>query len=72
MIADELRLDAFVAELERYRPGLLRCDPAVAGLRVSGVFPLDDTDRILAMLPSVLPVRVRQRSRYWVSIQAAG
>lgn len=72
LIADELRLDAFVAELERYRPGLLRCDPAVAALRVSGVFPLDDTDRILAMLPSVLPVRVRQRSRYWVSIQAAG
>ncbi|CAD0352947.1 FecR domain-containing protein [Xanthomonas hortorum] len=72
LIADELRLDAFVAELDRYRPGRLRCDPAVGALRVSGVFPLDDTERILAMLPSVLPVKVSQRSRYWVTVQAAG
>ncbi|MBB3835700.1 transmembrane sensor [Xanthomonas arboricola] len=72
LIADELRLDVFVAELSRYRPGLLRCDPAVGALRVSGVFPLDDNDRILAMLPSVLPVRVSRRSRYWVTVQAAG
>ncbi|CAE6707839.1 Protein FecR [Xanthomonas arboricola] len=72
LIADEWRLDAFIAELDRYRAGLLRCDPQVGGLRVSGVFPLDDTDRILAMLPSVLPVRVSRRSRYWVTVQAAG
>ncbi|KQQ73240.1 iron dicitrate transport regulator FecR [Xanthomonas sp. Leaf131] len=72
LIADELRLDAFVAELSRYRSGLLRCDPQAGGLRVSGVFPLDDTDRILAMLPSVLPVQVSRRSRYWVTVQAAG
>ena len=31
--AREMRLDAFAAELGRYRPGLLRCDPAVAPLR---------------------------------------
>src|SRR5690606_14207401 len=54
LVADEQRLDDFLAELGRYRPGVLRVDPHIAGLRISGVFPLADTDRILATLPSVL------------------
>lgn len=70
LIADAMRLDDFLAELGRYRPGLLRCTAAVAGLRVSGAFPLDDTDRILDMLPNVLPVQVRERTRYWVTVEA--
>ncbi len=66
--ASALRLDAFAAELGRYRAGILRCDPAVAGLRISGAFQLQDTDAVLAALPSTLPVRVRYRSAYWVTI----
>lgn len=76
LVADELRLDAFLAELGRYRAGILACDPAVADLRLSGVFPLGfdgasaaDTDRILAALPNSLPVRVRYRTRYWVRVE---
>jgi transmembrane sensor len=71
MVADNMRLADFLGNLSRYRPGLLRCDPAAADLRISGVFPLHDTDRILATLPSVLPVQVRLRTRYWVTIEAA-
>lgn len=70
LVADDMRLAEFLAELGRYRRGVLRCDPAVADLRFSAVFPLHDTDRILAMLPSSLPVRVRLHTRYWVSVQA--
>lgn len=70
IVAEDLRLADFIAELGRYRPGFLRCDPAAAALRVSGVFPLDNTDRILDMLTKVLPVRVRQRTRYWVTVEA--
>jgi transmembrane sensor len=66
-----VRLDDFLADIGRYRQGLLRCEPAVAGLRISGVFPLADTERILDMLASSLPVRVRSRSRYWVTLEAA-
>ncbi|WP_408908187.1 hypothetical protein [Variovorax paradoxus] len=69
LIADDMRLDDFLAELGRYRPGIVRCDPAVAGLRLSGVFPLADTERILAMLPSVLPVQVRLRTRFWATVE---
>ncbi|MFQ1063501.1 FecR domain-containing protein [Bordetella trematum] len=70
LVATDMRLADFLAELARYRPGLLRCHPDVAELRLSGVFPLEDTDRILATLPSVLPVQVHQRTRYWVSVEA--
>ena len=71
LVADDMALCDFVAEVGRYRAGVLRCTPAAAGLRVSGVFPLQDTDRILATLPQVLPVAVRRRSRYWVIVDAA-
>lgn len=74
---DNQRLDVFLTELDRYRSGWLRVDPAVAGLRFSGVFPLGaaggqaDTDAVLAMLPNSLPVQVRWRTRWWVVVEAA-
>ena len=71
LYADNLRLDAFTAELSRYRPGIVRCDPAVAGLRISGAFQLRDTDHVLAMLAGTLPVQVVSRTRYWVTLVPA-
>ncbi|WP_326537996.1 FecR domain-containing protein [Pseudorhodoferax sp.] len=70
LFAANQRLADFAAELGRHRPGLLRCAPAVAGLRISGVFRLDDTDAVLAALPDTLPVRVAWRTRWWVAISA--
>jgi len=66
--ANAMRLDAFAAELARYRPGLLRCDPAVAALRISGAFQLNNTDGVLQALPALLPVRVRYLTAYWVTL----
>ncbi|QSL93404.1 FecR domain-containing protein [Ectopseudomonas toyotomiensis] len=70
LVAHDMPLTEFLAELGRQRPGVLRCASEVAGLRISGVFPLDDSDRVLAMLARTLPVRVVYRTRYWVSLQA--
>jgi transmembrane sensor len=70
--ADRMPLADFARELGRYRRGVLRCDPAVAGLRISGIFQLRDTDAALAALPATLPVRVRYLTPYWVSIGPAG
>lgn len=70
LVADDMRLDAFLEELGRYRQGVVRCAPEVGALRLSGVFPLQDTDRILATLPNVLPVQVAQRTRFWVTVEA--
>ena len=70
LVADGLPLADFLDELGRYRPGWLRCDPAVADLRIGGTFQLANTDAILAALPHTLPVRVEQRTRYWVVVSA--
>jgi transmembrane sensor len=72
LIAANVRLGDFINDLDRYRKGILRCDPAVADLRFSGVFSLNDTDYVLSILPNSLPIRVQKRTRYWVTIQAAG
>jgi transmembrane sensor len=68
IVADDMPLGDFLAELGRYRPSLLRCDPAVAQQLISGVFPVRDVDSILRTLPSVLPVQVTERTRYWVVV----
>ena len=71
LMAQNMRLDAFAAELARYRPGLLRVEPEVAALRLTGAFRLDDTDTVLGSLTRMLPVDVLYRSRYWVTIAAS-
>lgn len=71
LIADEMLLSDFLEELGRYRPGLLGCSGAAAGLRVVGAFPLADSDKVLAMLQEVLPLRVRRYTRYWVTVGLA-
>ena len=71
LIVDDVTLGDFLADLARYRPGLIDCAPAVAQLRLSGGFPLADTQRILNMLPNSLPVQVRSRTRYWVTVEPA-
>lgn len=70
LAAHNWRLAELVAELARYRRGFLRCDPGVAGLRVSGAFPLNDTDASLRLLAQTLPVRIRQVTPYWVTVAA--
>jgi transmembrane sensor len=66
--AQNMRLDDFLSELGRYRNGLLRCSEAVAGLRVSGTYQLDDTDQVLGLVAQSLKVDVTYRSRYWVTV----
>lgn len=70
LVAAHMRLDDFLTELGRYRRGQLNCDPQVAGLLISGSYPLDDSERILDLLPVSLPVKVRRFTRYWVTVEA--
>lgn len=70
LVVDGMRLADFAARLDRYRPGHLRCDDAVAQLRVSGAFPIDDTDRALVAVERALPVRVWRFTRYYIRITA--
>lgn len=71
LFADRMPLGQFVAELSRYRRGVLRCDPAVAELEVSGTFQLEDPDEVLRLLERSLPIRLKARTRYWVNVTSA-
>lgn len=68
LVVSGWRLADLLAELGRYRHGWIHCDPAIAGLRVSGTYPLADTDRILQLLASGLGLELRQRTRLWVGL----
>ncbi|WP_449432715.1 FecR domain-containing protein [Pseudomonas putida] len=70
LIAIDQPLGQLIEALSRYRPGILRCEHAVASLRVSGAFPITDTDLALASLQESFPVQVSRRSRYWVTVGA--
>lgn len=69
LVVHDMPLAAFLDELSRYRRGRLSCASAVADLRVSGIFPLADTDQVLDTLPHLLPVTVRRFTPYWVSVR---
>ncbi|MBB3103853.1 FecR domain-containing protein [Azomonas macrocytogenes] len=71
LVTRQARLQALAAELARYRRGWLHCDPAVAELKVSGVFQLDELDRSLDALSHSLPVRIERLTRFWVRILPA-
>lgn len=71
LVVAQMRLGDFIAELSRYRLGQLWCSERVADLRISGSYPLADSERILAMLEVALPVKVRRFTRYWVSVESA-
>lgn len=70
LVADAMRLGDFLHELSRYRSGFLGCDADVRELRISGVYPLGDTDAVLRALPDALPVAAHFRTAYWVQVKA--
>ncbi|MFJ7312809.1 FecR domain-containing protein [Pseudomonas sp. NPDC098747] len=71
IIALNRPLAELLADLSRYRSGVLRCDPRIAQLKVSGAFPIDDTDLALAALESGFSLRITRFSRFWVNVVPA-
>lgn len=68
LMAQNQPLGDFLRELGRYRSGILRWDPALESLRITGSFRLDNTDQILSLLAASLPIDVHTRTRFWVSL----
>ncbi|MBJ9976246.1 FecR domain-containing protein [Pseudomonas sp. S75] len=71
LVVNDWRLQDLIAELQRYRPGYLRCSEKVANLSISGVFHLQDIDAVLENLTSTLPVRIRAFTPYWTRVEPA-
>jgi transmembrane sensor len=71
LVADAMPMAEVCARLARYHSGLLHCAPEVMAIKVSGAYPLADTDRALAMLAETYAVSVHQRWRgYWITVVA--
>lgn len=69
LLADRMPLGQVAAELERWHPGIVRCDAAVAAIPVSGAFPLTDTDQALSMIVSTYSVDALTRLRgRWITL----
>ncbi|MEN5160147.1 FecR domain-containing protein [Achromobacter spanius] len=66
-----MRLADFLQELSRYQRGWISCDPAVADLRVSGVFLLDDLPGALNTLSRALPTRIERYAGLWTRVLPA-
>jgi len=71
LVVDNVSLKDVIAELGRYRPGHLGVSPDVADLRITGSFPLNDTDLALKALMPTLPVTIEQRTHWWVTVIAS-
>lgn len=70
MVVD-MPLKTLLAELARYRKGMLSCSDDIADLKISGAFPLADTDRALAAIARAFPLREIRLTRYWVRLAPA-
>ena len=70
LVVDNARLEDLIHEIGRYRPGHLGVAPEVADLRITGSFPLRDTDLALSALLPTLPVQIEQRTQWWVTVAA--
>lgn len=70
LVVDNVRLGEVIGELARYRKGYLGIDPQVADLRITGSFPLNDTDLALAALLPTLAVRIEQHTSWWTTVSA--
>ena len=69
LVADDITLGELIRELRRYRRGHLGVADEIADLTVYGNFPLHDTDRVLRMLASALPIRIEQPMPWWTSVE---
>lgn len=65
LVASRMRLDDFLAELDRYSEARIICAPGVADLRLSGTYPLANPEQVLATIGRVLPLTLVHSTRRW-------
>ena len=70
ILAKNMPVSTLISELSRYRTGVLRCDPNIADMRVSGAFPVDNTNTSLELLQQTLPIQVTSLTPWWVTVKA--
>lgn len=70
IVFEQTPLDEAVSLLRHYRKAAICLDdPSLAALKLSGVFDAHNVDRLLQLLPSILPVAVQQQADGSVQIR---
>lgn len=67
--ANGSKLTDFIAELARYRRGVISVEPQLAKYKVTGTFSTKDTDKTLRHLSEILPIEIHYRLPFWLSIK---
>lgn len=71
LVVERMPLGLLLAHLDRYRRGVLRCAPEVAGLPVSGAYSLDQPEASLELLARMLPIKVERVLGVWATVVPA-
>ncbi|OLS60878.1 DUF4880 domain-containing protein [Pseudomonas putida] len=71
LVVERMPLGLLLAHLDRYRHGVLRCAPEVAGLAVSGSYSLEHPEASLELLTRLLPIRVERVLGLWTTVLPA-
>ncbi|MGF9566175.1 FecR family protein [Neorhizobium sp. JUb45] len=72
LIFENRPLGQVIADVNRYRSGMITMtDTALASMRVTGIFSIDNPDGVLDAITSALPVRAVYLSRYLVVLSSA-
>lgn len=70
IVFEQTPLDEAIAVLRHYRKAPIEMgDPSLAALKVTGVFDAHKVDRLLDLLPSILPVTVLRQTDGTVQVQ---
>ena len=64
-----MQLTDLLAELARYKTGLLDWDESLSGLTVSGSFHVNDVNKTLGFLAQMLPLSITHITPYWVRVE---
>jgi transmembrane sensor len=65
LVARGMPLAEMLAALQPYSDAALACEPEVAGLRISGTYPLADVPRVLAVIGALPGLELRPMTRWW-------
>ncbi|MCH7336699.1 FecR domain-containing protein [Acinetobacter sp. NIPH 2699] len=72
LMVNELALKDFVIRLQPYQKGIIRFDSKVGKIKISGSYPVDDLEKVYAMLAQTYGLNIEQYAGgYWTVIQPA-
>ena len=71
IVVDKMPLNTFIAEISRYKKGIIHFDHSIGQLEISGAFPINDIDSTLASVSKTLSLRIETFTRYWVTLNPA-